>query len=131
MGFSQAIVSFFGFENVEIENSNSFRVSETPKINNMNRPSFLQKMVDLGLLVFTGCQTDPKDKTQLLASGSGASSIEDKKDLISYFHEGRAYVQHDCGLRTLTMANIEQMPAEHFTFKYTPETMSFGEQWRH
>ena len=31
----------------------------------------------------------------------------------------------------LTMVNIDQMPPELFTFKYTPEAMSFGEQWRH
>ena len=31
----------------------------------------------------------------------------------------------------MTMVNIKQMPPEFFIFKYTPEAMSFGEQWRH
>jgi len=29
------------------------------------------------------------------------------------------------------MANVDQMPPEHFIFKYTDEAMSFSEQWRH
>jgi hypothetical protein len=33
--------------------------------------------------------------------------------------------------RVVTMGIIEQMPEEHMGFKYTPEAMSFAEQFRH
>ena len=32
---------------------------------------------------------------------------------------------------TMTLTNMEQMPPEFFTFKYTEEAMTFSEQWRH
>jgi len=31
----------------------------------------------------------------------------------------------------MTLTNVEQMPPEFFTFKYTDEAMTFSEQWRH
>ncbi|MEL7004972.1 MAG: DinB family protein [Bacteroidota bacterium] len=31
----------------------------------------------------------------------------------------------------MTITNVEQMPPEMFTFKYTNEAMTFSEQWRH
>lgn len=31
----------------------------------------------------------------------------------------------------MTLVNMEQMPPESFTFKYTDEAMTFSEQWRH
>lgn len=31
----------------------------------------------------------------------------------------------------ITLITVGQMPAESFDFKYTPEAMSFAEQWRH
>ncbi|PRX57460.1 DinB family protein [Flagellimonas meridianipacifica] len=31
----------------------------------------------------------------------------------------------------MTLINVEQMPPDLFTFKYTEEAMSFSEQWRH
>lgn len=33
--------------------------------------------------------------------------------------------------KTMTLSIIEQMPDEFFGFKYTPESMSFAEQFRH
>ena len=33
--------------------------------------------------------------------------------------------------KTMTLTIIEQMPNDFFGFKYTPEAMSFGEQFRH
>ena len=32
---------------------------------------------------------------------------------------------------TLTLITATQMPAESYEFKYTPEAMTFAEQWRH
>lgn len=32
---------------------------------------------------------------------------------------------------TLTLITATQMPAESYDFKYTPEAMTFAEQWRH
>ncbi len=32
---------------------------------------------------------------------------------------------------SMTLTNIEQMPPQFFTFKYTEEAMTFAEQWRH
>lgn len=31
----------------------------------------------------------------------------------------------------MTLITAEQMPAELYEFKYTPEAMTFGEQWQH
>ncbi|MEM9325271.1 MAG: DinB family protein [Bacteroidota bacterium] len=95
----------------------------------MNRPAFLKKMAGLSVLVFSGCQVDRKNQEKLLATaGDGELSGEAKKSMSALRKELSAAWQRS---ETMTMVNIEQMPAEHFTFKYTPEAMSFGEQWRH
>lgn len=31
----------------------------------------------------------------------------------------------------MTLTSMEQMPPEFYTFQYTPEAMTFSEQWRH
>ena len=32
---------------------------------------------------------------------------------------------------SITLTSMEQMPPEFYTFQYTPEAMTFSEQWRH
>ena len=93
----------------------------------MNRPSFLKNLLGLGLLSLWGCQIDG-NKANAATLGAGAKSLGEngsmeqlRKKLIS------AWLRSE----TMTITNVKQMPPEFFTFKYTPEAMSFAEQWRH
>ncbi|MEM6801993.1 MAG: DinB family protein [Bacteroidota bacterium] len=93
----------------------------------MKRTHFLKGFLGLGLLSIWGCQTD-RDKSQtgrLMADATGegnSSSTQSlRKELTDAWHRSER----------LTLINVDQMPAESFSFKYTPEAMSFAEQWRH
>jgi hypothetical protein len=44
-----------------------------------------------------------------------------KQELMEAWHASKSY----------TMEIVDQMPDEYFAFKYTPEAMTFAEQWRH
>ncbi|MEL6275557.1 MAG: DinB family protein [Bacteroidota bacterium] len=93
----------------------------------MNRSHFLKKILGLGLFSMWGCQTDDA-KVQLAAlEGDGSQAEENeatkalRQELIAAWFRSE----------TMTLTNVEQMPPELFTFKYTKEAMSFAEQWRH
>ncbi|MEM6830158.1 MAG: DinB family protein [Bacteroidota bacterium] len=79
----------------------------------MRRSLFLKKLGGLGLLPLLGMKAcdsaDPNDKELL------------KEKLVN------AWVRSE----KMTLTNVEQMPPEMFTFKYTDEAMTFSEQWRH
>ena len=79
----------------------------------MKRSRFLKKIGGFGLiplLGFEACDTvDTLDSDQL------------KKELKT------AWLRSE----EMTLTNMEQMPPELFTFKYTDEAMTFSEQWRH
>lgn len=71
----------------------------------------------LGLLSFLGCQENQSRKN----SSTTRSLGNIRQDLVDAWNRSEK----------LTMVNIKQMPLEFFEFKYTPEAMSFAEQWRH
>ncbi len=92
----------------------------------MNRPRFLKHLAGLGLVALGACQA-PGSKQKLLASsGPFDDPVPDSMNLLRQ-QLTEAWRRSE----TMTMTNIKQMPPDFFTFKYTPEAMSFGEQWRH
>ncbi|MEO0571643.1 MAG: DinB family protein [Bacteroidota bacterium] len=93
----------------------------------MKRIRFVHHLLGIGLFSAVGCKMDTA-KVQANSSLEEADSDQNKetpkrlrKELIQAWQRSEK----------MTMANIEQMPAEYFTFKYTNEAMSFSEQWRH
>ncbi|MEM7379947.1 MAG: DinB family protein [Bacteroidota bacterium] len=93
----------------------------------MNRNRFLRNVLGFGLLSSIGCGME-KDKTVSAAvlaksrTTDGQKSVKElRKELISAWKRSEI----------MTMANVQQMPAELFSFKYTAEAMTFSEQWRH
>lgn len=89
----------------------------------MNRLKFLKNSLGLGLVGLLGCQIDSAKAKAAVTSGLEVTeSIPAlRQKLIAAWHRSE----------TMTMTNIKQMPQEFFKFKYTPEAMSFAEQWRH
>lgn len=87
----------------------------------MNRPSFLKKVIGLSLLPIMGT----------VAKSAQAHSLDENEDNGSVRKLKEELKVAWARSEQLTMVNIDQMPPELFTFKYTPEAMSFGEQWRH
>nr|WP_299388556.1 DinB family protein [Allomuricauda sp.] len=93
----------------------------------MKRTLFLKNILGIGLLSAVGCRLDggnSKSEHTLtdIKSASDQESVKElRKDLISAWHRSE----------TMTMTNVEQMPPDYFTFKYTDEAMTFSEQWRH
>ena len=79
----------------------------------MKRSIFLKKAGLFGLLPALGIKA--------LDSVEKRNGNDLKQELLS------AWLRSE----KLTVANMEQMPPDFFTFKYTPEAMSFSEQWRH
>ncbi|MEM1257744.1 MAG: DinB family protein, partial [Bacteroidota bacterium] len=66
----------------------------------------------------TGSTANPA----LVSSTEGCKSIDTlNAELLEAWHRSEG----------MTMANIQQMPPELFSFKYAKEAMSFSEQWRH
>lgn len=93
----------------------------------MKRNRFLTSMLGLGLIPLWGCQTKsnkankvPSENSPELV-GASKSVTKLKQDLVSAWNRSEK----------MTMANVEQMPPELFTYKYTDEAMTFAEQWRH
>ncbi|MEM6525308.1 MAG: DinB family protein [Bacteroidota bacterium] len=79
----------------------------------IKRSKFLKRIGSLGLISVFGleaCNSDNQEETDQL-----------KRELISAWERSK----------TMTLTNVEQMPPEMFTFKYTNEAMTFSEQWRH
>ncbi len=91
----------------------------------MNRPRFIRKILGLGLLTVLGSQTARSKADVRESEGEERSPREPihvlRQRLVVAWQRSE----------TMTMTNVKQMPSEHFTFKYTPEAMSFAEQWRH
>lgn len=93
----------------------------------MNRTRFLRNMMGLGLLSLWGCQT--KGSEAGLAALEGTAQKQSDKEAMKLLRQElkSAWVRSE----TMTLTNVEQMPPELFTFKYTDEAMTFAEQWRH
>jgi len=77
----------------------------------MKRSKFIKAIAGLGIIPITGARSveNPKNGLKL------------KEELTS------AWLRSE----NMTLTNMEQMPPEFFTFKYTEEAMTFSEQWRH
>ncbi|MEM8896967.1 MAG: DinB family protein [Bacteroidota bacterium] len=91
----------------------------------MKRTQFFKNILSLGLFSIVGCQTDPKLETVALAGDVGSLEENSVKKLREELKA--AWLRSE----TMTLTNVEQMPAESFLFKYTEEAMTFAEQWRH
>lgn len=91
----------------------------------MNRNHFLKQLAGLGLFSLWSCQTDSQEHGQTALANASGSEEESIREL------RRALKAAWSRSETMTMVNVEQMPAEFFTFKYTDEAMTFTEQWRH
>ena len=79
----------------------------------MKRSRFVRKIGLLGLIPALG--------TQAYGSTEKSNGRDLKQELIA------AWLRSE----KMTVTNMEQMPPEFFEFKYTPEAMTFSEQWRH
>ncbi len=93
----------------------------------MKRTNFLKKILGLGFLSVWGCQ--PTDTKVKLTAPEGDVKGLEHKDSINLLRQEliAAWLRSE----TMTLTNVEQMPSEFFTFKYTDEAMTFAEQWRH
>ena len=94
----------------------------------MKRIRFVKNILGFGLLSTLGCKMDngkinPNKNVSSTDSETINSTAADKlrKELIVAWHKSEK----------MTLTNVEQMPPEFFTFKYTEEAMTFSEQWRH
>lgn len=79
----------------------------------MKRSKFIKKIGLLGLLPSLGihaCSSSEKPEEHQL-----------KEELLAAWKRSEK----------MTLTNLEQMPPDFFTFKYTDEAMTFSEQWRH
>ncbi len=79
----------------------------------MKRSKFLGRLGGLTLMPLFGlkaCNTDSNKNTDQL-----------RQELIVAWERSEK----------MTLKNVEQMPPDLFTFKYTNEAMTFSEQWRH
>jgi len=93
----------------------------------MNRTRFLKNFAGLGLLSIWGCQTN-SGKASLAALEGTPQGPENPASVKLLRQELKtAWLRSE----KMTLINVEQMPPEFFTFKYTDEAMSFAEQWRH
>ena len=93
----------------------------------MKRSRFIKNFVGLGLLSIWGCQTEGS-KAGLAALEGNTPGQKDRESINALRKELKAAWLRS---ETMTLKNVEQMPPDFFTFKYTPEAMSFSEQWRH
>ncbi|MEM9001030.1 MAG: DinB family protein [Bacteroidota bacterium] len=93
----------------------------------MKRTHFLKNALSFGLLSMFGCQFE-NNRSKAVMPQAGKQFLEEqksakilRKELIVAWHRSEK----------MTLTNVEQMPPEFFTFKYTEEAMTFSEQWRH
>lgn len=93
----------------------------------MKRTRFVQNLLGLGFLPLFGCRWE--DKKEKRAVANVTDNTKSKEKTLTQLEEEliAAWAKSE----EMTLANVEQMPPEYFTFKYTPEAMSFAEQWRH
>jgi len=93
----------------------------------MKRTHFLRNILGFGLLSMWGCQIKD-DKNKHAALAGIAKGLEGNESMKLLRQELRvAWLRSEA----MTLTNVEQMPPEYFTFKYTNEAMTFSEQWRH
>ncbi|MEM6633855.1 MAG: DinB family protein [Bacteroidota bacterium] len=93
----------------------------------MKRKGFLKSILGLGLLSTWSCRTEG-DKPRAAALARNEGWQEQSESIIALREElTAAWLRSE----TMTLANVEQMPPDFFTYKYTQEAMSFAEQWRH
>ena len=93
----------------------------------MKRTHFLKNIIGFGVFPIWACQSRDNNKNQLPnVTGVNAENKENEE-------AGLKEELHLAWLKSeeMTLINVEQMPAELFTFKYTEEAMTFSEQWRH
>lgn len=98
----------------------------------MKRSNFLKSIFGVALFSATSCQTDQEgvDNATLSMSLIGEEATDEQMLVATQQlrQELRAaWVRSE----KMTLTNVEQMPPESFTFKYTDEAMTFSEQWRH
>lgn len=87
----------------------------------MKRTRFIHNLFGLGLLTAIGCRTEGEAKEESPKELNKKSANALRKELITAWDKSEK----------MTMTNVEQMPPEFFTYKYTDEAMTFSEQWRH
>lgn len=93
----------------------------------MNRSRFFKSALGLGLVSVWACQTDHSQASSSV-SKSNASSLDQQNAVQTLREELKvAWLKSE----DMTLKNVNQMPPELFTFKYTEEAMTFAEQWRH
>ena len=97
----------------------------------MKRSSFLKGIFGLAVCSAAGCQLDRKEnsKSSPISSVGEEMPPEHKEAAAQLLRQELrgAWARSE----EMTLTNVEQMPPEFFTFKYTDEAMTFSEQWRH
>lgn len=98
----------------------------------MKRNSFLKNILGIGLFSLWGCETADNQVGSSgvkLAGIEGESKMSERRESVNILRQElkAAWLRSE----TMTLANVEQMPPEFFSFKYTEEAMTFAEQWRH
>lgn len=93
----------------------------------MNRTRFLQSILGLGIFSMWSCQTEQSNTNSTVLRSTANSPEQENAVKLLRQELKSAWLQSE----TMTMKNVEQMPPEFFTFKYTKEAMTFSEQWRH
>ena len=94
---------------------------------NMNRIGFLKNFFGLGLLSMCGCRIDTNEAKP--SAFEGNTNSQEKQNSIEGLRKELQRAWHRS--ETMTLKNVNQMPPDFFTFRYTNEAMTFAEQWRH
>ncbi|MEM6845500.1 MAG: DinB family protein [Bacteroidota bacterium] len=79
----------------------------------MKRATFLKKLGSAGIITLGGVHT--------AKAAVNPAFDQQRAALIAAWQRSEE----------MTLTNVEQMPPESFTFRYTKDAMTFSEQWRH
>ncbi|MEM8528268.1 MAG: DinB family protein [Bacteroidota bacterium] len=93
----------------------------------MKRTHFLRNIFGLGFFSVYACQADRSSANHTTLKSNASSSEQQNKVQLLREELTAAWLRS----RNMTLKNVEQMPPELFTFKYTEEAMTFAEQWQH
>ncbi|MEM1324432.1 MAG: DinB family protein [Bacteroidota bacterium] len=93
----------------------------------MNRTHFLKSFLGLGLISAWSCQTDQSTASRPTVESSAKPDSSSPYTGTLRTELKAAWARSE----EMTLKNVEQMPPDLFTFKYTDEAMTFSEQWRH